>query len=280
MSLVQCNQPIDWYRQLGTRLKAHWRFKLIASVVMASSFFAAYFLLLYFPVFPVTEMPTTAIDRLVGLSPNTLLLYITLWIYIPLGSWLLDDKRELIAYSAALCGLGTAGLAVFFFWPTSVPRPNIDLVEYPGFRLLVAIDEPRNVFPCLHAAFAVFTAICIGRRLRQLGGRGLIRGLNWCWCLSILYSAMATKQHLAVDVFAGTVLGAAWAGLYLRFFTRRRGGIVGVSGAFPDRFTPATPRGRRHSSTSGIRAIDEAERGDATTPTPHRNDLTVHDRQQ
>jgi membrane-associated phospholipid phosphatase len=241
VSLVQCNHAIGWYRQLGTRLKAHWRFKLIASAVMVISFFAAYFLLLYFPVFPVTEMPTTAIDRLVGLSPNSLLLYIILWFYVPLGSWLLDDKRELIAYSAALCGLGMVGLAVFFFWPTSVPRPNIDLVEYPGFRLLVAIDEPRNVFPSLHAAFTVFTAICIGRPLRQLGDRGLIRGLNWCLCVSILYSALATKQHLALDLIAGTVLGAAWAGIYLRFFPWRRGGIGGVWGAFPDRSTPTTP---------------------------------------
>ncbi|MGD1277103.1 MAG: phosphatase PAP2 family protein [Tepidisphaeraceae bacterium] len=280
MSLVQCNQETAWYRQLGERLKAHWRFKLMATVVMTISFFSGYFLILYFPVFPVTEMPITAIDRLVGSWPNTLLVYITLWIYVPLGSWLLNDKREVVAYSKALCGLGMVGLAVFFFWPTSVPRPNIDVAEYPGFRLLVAIDEPRNVFPSLHAAFAVFSAICMGRLLRQLGDRGLIRGLNWCWCLSILYSTLATKQHLAVDLLAGTVLGAAWAGLYLRFFTRRRGGIVGVFSACPGRSTPATPMGSRHSSTSRIRAMGEAVRGDVTTPTPHRYDLAIHDRQQ
>jgi len=29
---------------------------------------------------------------------------------------------------------------------------------------------------------------------------------------------LATKQHVAVDLVAGIVLGAAWAGLYLRFF--------------------------------------------------------------
>jgi membrane-associated phospholipid phosphatase len=247
VSLVLSNQPADLYRQLGSRLKAHWRFKLIAGAAMASSFFAAYFLLLYFPLFHVTEMPTTAIDRLIGLSPNTLLIYATLWFYVPLSSWLLEDKQELIAYSAALCGIGTVGLAVFFFFPTSVPRPNVDLTAYPGFQLLVAIDEPRNVFPSLHAAFAVFTAICLDRLLRRLGARGLIRGLNWCLCLSILYSTLATKQHLVVDLIAGTVLGVAWAWLYLRFFTR---------------------------------AIDEAARGNDMTETPHRNDLAVHDRQQ
>jgi membrane-associated phospholipid phosphatase len=247
MSLVLCDQSTAWYHELGPRLKAHWRFKLIAGAVMMISFFSGYFLLLYFPMFPVTKMPVTALDRLIGLSPNSLLLYITLWIYIPIGPWLLNDKQELIAYSKALYGLSLAGLVVFFFWPTSVPPPNVDLAAYPGFRFLVAIDRPRNVFPSLHAASAVFSAICIGRLLRQLGAGRLIRGLNWCWCLGILYSALATKQHLAVDVFAGTALGAAWAGIYLRFFTR---------------------------------AIDEAARGDALNLTPHRKDPAVHDRQQ
>ncbi|MGA3067018.1 MAG: phosphatase PAP2 family protein [Tepidisphaeraceae bacterium] len=218
---------------------------MIAGAVMMVSFFSGYFLLLYFPIFPVTKMPVTALDRLVGLSPNSLLLYITLWIYIPIGPWLLSDKRELIAYSKALYGLGLVGLVVFFFFPTSVPPPNVDLVAYPGFRLLVAIDRPRNVFPSLHAASAVFSAICIGRLLRQLSAGGLIRGLNWCWCLGILYSALATKQHLAVDVIAGTALGAGWAGLYLRFFSR---------------------------------GVDEAALRDAATAPHRRNDLAVHDR--
>ena len=36
--------------------------------------------------------------------------------------------------------------------------------------------------------------------------------------LGILYATLATKQHVAVDLVAGTVLGVAWAGLYVRFF--------------------------------------------------------------
>jgi membrane-associated phospholipid phosphatase len=222
MSLSQRSQEAAWYREVAARLKAHWRFKLMATVIMTMGFFSCYFLILYFPIFPVTEMPITVIDRLVGFWSTTLLVYITLWIYIPLSSWLLNDKRELIAYSTALTGLGAVGLAVFFLFPTSIPRPNIDVAEYPSFRLLVAIDEPRNVFPCLHAAFAVFSAMGIGRLLCQLGDRGLIRGLNWCWCLCILYSTLATRQHMAIDLIAGTVLGAVWARLYLRFFTWSR----------------------------------------------------------
>ncbi len=224
MNLLQRNDEVAWHHQLTSRLLLHWRYKLIAGAVLSIGFYLGYFLILYFPVFPVTEMPVTAIDRLIGFWSTSLLMYITLWPYILLGAWLLSDKRELITYVRALGGLGIAGLLVFFFWPTSVPRPDIDLTLYPSFTMLVALDEPRNVFPSLHAAFAVFTAICIGRLLRELGERGLFRFLSWCWCVAILYSALATKQHLAIDLLGGTVLGVAWAVAYLRYFTWIRQG--------------------------------------------------------
>jgi membrane-associated phospholipid phosphatase len=60
--------------------------------------------------------------------------------------------------------------------------------------------------------------MCLDRLARHLGDRGLARSLSWLWCLGILYSTLATKQHVAVDMVAGIALGAVWAGLYLRFF--------------------------------------------------------------
>ncbi|MBV8468200.1 MAG: hypothetical protein JO218_19815, partial [Burkholderiales bacterium] len=44
---------------------------------------------------------------------------------------------------------------------------------------------------------------------------GISRGwrtVNIVWCVAIAYSTMATKQHVAIDVAAGTVLAlaAAW----------------------------------------------------------------------
>jgi membrane-associated phospholipid phosphatase len=111
------------------------------------------------------------------------------------------------------------GLLIFLFWPTAIPRP-----DSAAYRPLIAIDGRGNACPSLHAAFAVFSAICIDRLARRLGDRGLARSLSWLWCLGILYSTLATKQHVAVDMVAGIALGAAWAGLYLRFFP-----LVGIS---------------------------------------------------
>jgi membrane-associated phospholipid phosphatase len=213
VAAFRSTQETAWPGWLGRRLKAHWRFKLMAGTIIFISFFVGYFLLLNVHVFPVREMPVTSLDRLIAFQPDALLLYLSLYLYVPLAPWLLDNKRDLDACCLALSGLGLVGLVIFLFWPTAIPRP-----DSAAYRPLISIDKPGNACPSLHAAFAVFSAICIDRLARHLGDRGLVRSLSWLWCLGILYATLATKQHVAVDLVAGTVLGSAWAGLYLRFF--------------------------------------------------------------
>jgi membrane-associated phospholipid phosphatase len=185
----------------------------MAGAIIFITFFIGYFLLLGFHVFPVREMPATALDRLIAFQPGALPLYLSVYPYIHMAPWLLDNKRDLTACGMALSGLCVVGLVIFLFWPTSISRPD-NVAYWP----LIAIDRPRNVCPSLHAAFAIFSAICNDRLARHLGDRGLARRLSWLWCLGILYATLATKQHVAVDVVAGVGLGAVWAGLYLRFF--------------------------------------------------------------
>jgi hypothetical protein len=54
--------------------------------------------------------------------------------------------------------------------------------------------------------------------LRQLGAGPGVRAGNWLWCLGILYSTVATLQHVFLDVVAGAALGAVVAVLFLRSF--------------------------------------------------------------
>jgi membrane-associated phospholipid phosphatase len=64
-------------------------------------------------------------------------------------------------------------------------------------------------------AFTVFTAVWFRRLLRQMDAGRLVRAINWLWCLGILYSTLAIRQHVAIDVLAGTVLGLGVAVLHL-----------------------------------------------------------------
>jgi membrane-associated phospholipid phosphatase len=139
-----------------------------------------------------------------------------LWFYVSLAPALLIDRRELVSYGLAAAGLSVIGLGIFFFWPTAVPRPEVDWSQHPAFAFLKTVDTSGNACPSLHVAFAVFTAVWFERLLRQMGAGRLVRALNWLWCLGILYSTVASRQHVSLDVLAGAVLGATVAGVHLR----------------------------------------------------------------
>jgi membrane-associated phospholipid phosphatase len=47
-----------------------------------------------------------------------------------------------------------------------------------------------------------------------MGAGPLVRALNWLWCLGILYSTIAIRQHVFLDVIAGAVLGSTVAGVH------------------------------------------------------------------
>ena len=87
--------------------------------------------------------------------------------------------------------------------------PDADWSQYPAFAFLRSVDASGNVCPSLHVAFAVFTAIWLDRLLRQMGAGCGVRAFNWLWCLGILYSTIAIRQHVVLDVLAGTVFGMA-----------------------------------------------------------------------
>ena len=50
-----------------------------------------------------------------------------------------------------------------------------------------------------------------------MGAGKVVRAFNWLWCLGILYSTVAIRQHVVLDVLAGAGLGAVVAAVHLRF---------------------------------------------------------------
>ena len=216
---------VGWYHQVGARLLKWWPAKMIGTTLGMTVFFVAYFWVLNHPLFPVTTMPVTAPDRLIAFRPEALFLYLSLWFYVSLAPALLVDRRELVSYGLAAVGLSVIGLGIFLFWPTAVPPPEVDWSQHPHFALLKAVDASGNACPSLHVAFAVFSAVWFGRLWRQMGAGRTVRALNWLWCLGILYSTIAIRQHVALDVLAGAVLGATVAAVHLRWL-RAAGGTV------------------------------------------------------
>ncbi len=206
-----------WHNQAAAVIPRHIYLKGIGTTLFISLFFYAYFLILKHPAYPVTVMPITLLDRLIGFQPLALPVYLSLWVYVSLPPALLATRRELYLYGMTMTATCLAGLSIFYFWPTAIPAANIDWAQYPEVHFLKGIDASGNAFPSLHVATAVFSGIWLHHLLRGFGAPQWLRIFNWAWCIGIAYSTLATRQHVAVDMLAGLALGggAAWMSLMI-----------------------------------------------------------------
>lgn len=192
-----------------------WLLKAVGSACFFTLFFVGYFHLLRHPIYPVTIMPLTAIDRMIDFQPGAFVWYVSLWLYTSIPPALQPNFRDLAAYGVAIGSLCLAGMACFLFFPTATPLTGIDWTQFPSLSILQRIDAAGNACPSLHVAGAVFSGIWLHRQLHEIGVPSAMRWLNWVWCTGIVYSALATKQHVWWDALAGLVLALIFAALWL-----------------------------------------------------------------
>lgn len=190
--------------------------KAAGTPLFIALFFGAYFYVLKYPMYTPMLMPMTAVDRLVPFQPLAFYIYASLWVYVSLPPALLASRRELYGYGAVMAAMCITALGIFYFWPTAVPPTGIDWSLYPDMEFLKNLDAAGNACPSLHVATAVFSGLWLHRLLRRFGVPPWILLLNGGWCSGIVYSTLAVRQHVAVDVLAGLVLGLLAAGLSLR----------------------------------------------------------------
>ncbi|MCK6393385.1 phosphatase PAP2 family protein [Zoogloea sp.] len=210
--------------RIGARLRHWWWFKGLGTSLFMYVFFLAYLELLHHPLRPVFEMPLTWVDRQVGFQPWALVVYASLWVYVSLPAALAPGFKRLFSlglHMACLCG---AGLLCYVFWPTAVPPAAVDWGLYPGYALLKGIDPGGNACPSLHVAAALYSGLWLDRELREMQCGLAWHWGNWLWSGLIVFSTLATKQHVLLDVLAGSALAAAAAALSPGLWRSRSGG--------------------------------------------------------
>ena len=209
-----------WSQAVLGRLRHHVVLKFIGISAFMWLFFQGYFHLLLNPARPVTEMPLTALDHWITFQPSAMVAYLSLWFYVGIPAGLMASLRQLVVYGAWAAALCLTGLACFYFFPTAVPAPllPVDVAQHPAFAVLQGVDAAGNACPSLHVAGAVFSAFWIERLLRVLGTPARVRCVNWVWLGVIVYSTLAIKQHVALDVAAGFVLAALFVWPSMRWF--------------------------------------------------------------
>jgi membrane-associated phospholipid phosphatase len=198
-----------WLRALGRRCLALWPLKLVGNTAATIGFFPLYFWIMKNAGQPWT-LPLTAFDRLIAFWPALLPVYLSLWAYIALPVLLARDRREFLGFALGCAAMTFISLAVFWFVPTAIPNFTIDATPGTSLHFLKTVDAAGNAFPSLHVSFSVFACVMLARQLRDVAAPAWLRVFNIAWALAIVYSTMAVRQHVLVDVLGGLALGAAF----------------------------------------------------------------------
>lgn len=209
-------------RELGLRFRFAQVRKLVGISLFMWVFFSAYFHLLRHPAYPVTTMPLTAFDALVPFQAGALPVYLSLWFYVGIPAGLAASLREAVVYGLWSAGICLTALVCFYFWPSAVPPFALPPDAGAGFAVLRGVDPGGNACPSLHVANALFAATAIDRLLRGIGAPAPLRWLSAAWFVAIAWSTMAVRQHVALDVAGGLLLGTLFA--LLRAWATRRPG--------------------------------------------------------
>jgi membrane-associated phospholipid phosphatase len=216
------SKPQTWIAQFIARSRYLLLLKFAGITAFTWLFFIGYFHLLRHPAYPSMVMHLTALDRLIPFQPVALYAYLSLWLYVGIAPGLQATFLELIVYGLWIGALCLTGLALFYFWPTEVPRVTLEVGDFPGFALLKGVDAAGNACPSMHVAVAVFSAIWLESVLREIGAPTYVRAINGLWFAAIAFSTVAIKQHVVLDAIAGLLLGVAYALPSLRWRPHRR----------------------------------------------------------
>ncbi len=198
--------------RLGAQLGA--KLRLFAGLTLGIC--VPYFTLQRFSLGAPFTPPASALDAAIPFAPSWVWAYASLFALVPLSALLSTTLAEVSAFARALVWLCAPSFLAFALFPSVGPRP----AEAQGAATLgwlIAVDTPGNAFPSLHAGL---TVLCLLHARRVCGAslapaqRALWDAGSLGWGAAIAYGALASKQHWAVDLAAGGVLGAlasSWA---------------------------------------------------------------------
>lgn len=197
---------VPWHTEVRRRLGRDWLVKMSGTMGSIAGFFVLFFWVMHNPPSAHTVMPLTVIDYWVAVSDQAMVLYSSLWLYISLAPALAKDRGELLSCARDAAIMATLGLTVFWFFPTTVPDFSVDWTQYPALQMLKATDVGGNAFPSLHVAFAALVAVQLKRQLSSVNAPVWVHVANMLWALGIIYSTLATRQHVLIDVLGGLLL--------------------------------------------------------------------------
>ncbi|WP_051303321.1 phosphatase PAP2 family protein [Comamonas composti] len=192
--------PVSWKRRLGAMLQGWGLVGVVYSLGRAA----------WRESFVLDE---GLIDRWIGFEPAAIWLYLSFFAFVPVAYFCAPLQRigrlkRSMQLSALLCA------PVFLLWPTTLVYPAIPEggLSAQALQMLAAVDSRENCLPSLHGALTVICALVLWDRHRPWKSAALA-----LWGLAILWSVVAARRHLFIDLGAGVAIGLACHGLLARY---------------------------------------------------------------
>jgi membrane-associated phospholipid phosphatase len=206
----------DFANAIRRRFKAQWRLKLASGIVMNVVFWAGYLFLSRHALFPLHALQLTPLDEWAGFHPRGWVwAYESAFLLSGIVPWLIETREDVWRYVRGFAGMCVLSFVVFAIFPVASPRP-VELNAYPTTLFLTRWDGPFNAFPSLHAGCLVYVLGTVWKLFGRVCPR-LVKFFLVVWAVLILFATLATKQHYAIDLLAGGLVGAvaaafAWSG--------------------------------------------------------------------
>lgn len=194
--------------------------QLAISVFLIVGVYQFYFFCQRHPLRAAREFAPTFLDRWVPYRPGWVWIYSGLYYPIILYTvWVVRDPRQFVHTVASYFVLLFAQMACFLAFPVVTP---------PGWRvaggagsgwnqrfvdLVQSLDSPANCFPSMHCSVAMLTAL----HLLPHSGAGI-----FLFPVLIAVSCLYTKQHYAIDLLPGALLGWGIHALSVNWFPALR----------------------------------------------------------
>ena len=192
------------------RFAAHLGAKLRLFAGLTVGICVPYFALQRAQWFQPFAPPALALDAAIPFVPSWVWAYASLFALVPLSALLSTTRAQVAAFARALVFACAPSFACFLLFPSAGPRPP-EAAAASELGWLIAVDTQWNAFPSLHAALMVLSLL----HARRVCGVSLLgaRRVLWdagslAWGAAIAFGALASKQHWAVDLIAGGVVGA------------------------------------------------------------------------
>lgn len=199
--------------------------KVIWTILLYLLFIYLYGFTQYHIHFPVIALSQSKLDLLIGFDQRWAVVYLTLFIMIGFGSLTLSNAKDFFNFILLYCCIFFTAIAIFYFFPTSVERPEINKKNFL-YNLILEFDLSTNCFPSLHASFCIISMHTFYKNTKELMYRNFYCLLMLLWVLLIFFAILKIKQHYLIDLLGGILNSILWIWLIdkilKRFFYREK----------------------------------------------------------